>query len=232
MLTLRPSNERGHADHGWLNTYHTFSFSSYQDPKHLGFRSLRVINEDYVGPGEGFGMHPHRDMEILTYIVSGTLEHKDSLGNTGQIVPGQLQRISAGTGILHSEYNPSDKDPVHLLQIWIRPNRNGHTPGYEQKDFPIHKIKNHLVALANPEGEKGALKINQDTWLFSATLESGHSIRLEDKALRHAWIQVVKGGVEVNGVAVKTGDGLAVSDEKVWDMQAKEDAEFLLFDLA
>lgn len=232
MLTLRPSNERGHADHGWLNTYHSFSFANYHDPKQMGFRSLRVINEDYVAPGEGFGMHPHRDMEILTYIVSGTLEHKDSLGNTGQIVPGQLQRISAGTGILHSEYNPSEKDPVHLLQIWIRPNRNGHTPGYEQKDFPIQQEKNRLIALANPDGENGALRINQDTRLFSATLESGQSLRLDDKALRHAWVQVVKGALDVNGVSMKAGDGLAVSDEKNWEFKAGAEAEFLLFDLA
>jgi redox-sensitive bicupin YhaK (pirin superfamily) len=217
MVTIRPSNERGGGDYGWLKTRHTFSFNDYHDPKWMGFRSLRVINEDWVAPNGGFPTHPHRDMEIITYVLSGKLEHKDSLGTGSVILPGDGQRMTAGRGIRHSEANPSATESVHLLQIWILPDKQGHEPGYEQKSFP--------------EVEKRG-KFNQDAKLFVTLLAPGDEITQSLDAKRHVWLQVAKGEVELNGQKLHQGDGAAISEEKKLTIKATEDAEVLLFDLA
>lgn len=231
MITIRPSHQRGHADHGWLNTYHTFSFGDYHDPQHMNFRSLRVINEDLVAPGQGFGMHPHRDMEILTWIVSGSLQHKDSMGNGEVIRPGDLQHMTAGTGVLHSEFNPSATDPVHLLQIWITPEKRGLTPHYSQVSFSVDGRTNRLQKLASRDGSNGSIKINQDATLFAAVFHAGTTVRHEMVGGRHAWVQVVDGELWVNGFMLGAGDGAAVSNETALTLKAENNAEFLLFDL-
>lgn len=232
MITLRKSQERGHANHGWLNTYHTFSFANYYDPSYMGFRDLRVINEDQVHPGRGFGMHPHRDMEIITYILKGALEHQDSMGNGSVIQPGDVQRMSAGTGILHSEYNPSKTESVHLLQIWILPNQTGITPSYEQKHFSAAEKHNQLRLIASPTGEDGSVTIHQDVNLYATVLDAGKTVHHSLKSNRHAWIQVAKGEVTVNDVSLHAGDGMAVSEAQQIVIQGNQPAEFLLFDLA
>ncbi len=232
MITIRPSAERGHFDHGWLNTYHSFSFASYYDPAHMGFRSLRVINEDRVIGGAGFGTHSHRDMEILTYVLSGALEHQDSMGNGSVIFPGDVQRMSAGTGIAHSEYNHEKDQPVHFLQIWLLPERNGIVPGYEQRTFPQEERNGRLRLIAARDGREESVRINQDVDLFAATLEPGRGVTHPLKSGRHAWLQVARGGVELNGVRMVAGDGAAVSDESMLEVTATEGAEILLFDLA
>jgi redox-sensitive bicupin YhaK (pirin superfamily) len=231
MITLRPSNERGHANHGWLDSYFSFSFADYYDPGHMGFRDLRVINEDRVKGGTGFGMHPHRNMEIITYVLEGALEHKDSIGTGATMRPGDVQRMSAGTGILHSEFNPSETDPVHLLQIWIQPDRAGITPSYEQKYFPAEEKRGRLRLIAAPDGRDGAVKIHQDVELYSTILGPGEKVEHDMKPDRHAWIQVVRGTLTLNGTPLKAGDGAAISQEEKLTIDATGESELLLFDL-
>jgi len=232
MLTIRRSGERGGGDHGWLKTQHTFSFNDYWDDKWMGFRSLRVINEDWVAPNSGFPTHPHRDMEIITYVLSGQLEHKDSLGTGSVILPGDGQRMSAGRGIRHSEFNPSANEKVHLLQIWILPDKPGYEPGYEQKSFPEAEKRGRLRLIASSDGADGSVKIHQDAKLFVTLLAPGEEVRHTLGAKRHAWLQVAKGEIELNGQRLGHGDGAAVSDEKELTIKGTKDAEVLLFDLA
>lgn len=232
MIRIRPSHERGHFDFGWLDTRHSFSFGEYFDPEHHQFRDLRVINEDWIQPGQGFGTHPHRDMEILTWVLEGGVEHKDSLGSGDVIRPGDLQRMSAGTGILHSEFNASQTEPVHLLQIWLLPEAKGLAPRYSQTHFPIEERRNHLRLVASREGREGSLDIHQDADLWVVNLEGGQEVRHALPAGRHAWIQVAKGGVSVNGQALSQGDGAALSEERLVTLHSTAGAEVLLFDLA
>jgi quercetin 2,3-dioxygenase len=232
MLTIRRSNDRGGGDYGWLKTRHTFSFNDYHDPKWMGFRSLRVINEDWVAPQGGFPPHPHRDMEIITYVLSGKLEHKDSLGTGSIILPGDGQRMTAGRGIRHSEANPSATEPVHLLQIWILPDKPGHEPGYEQKAFVEGEKRGKFRLIASSDGAEGSVKINQDANLFVTLLAPGDEVTKPLGAKRYAWLQVAKGEVELNGQTLHQGDGAALSDEKALTIKATEEAEVLLFDLA
>ena len=232
MKTIRRSQERGHFDHGWLNTYHTFSFGDYQDPKHHQFRALRVMNEDWVAPGQGFGMHPHRDMEIVTYVLEGALKHQDSMGNGEALRPGEFQRMSAGTGILHSEFNPSETEPVHLYQIWLFPEKKGLTPSYEQKGFPAEERLNRFRVVASPTAREGSLRIHQDAEIHLATLEAGKGVRHELKPGRNAWLQVLRGAVEADGQTLSAGDGLAYSEEPAVAVKATAAAEVMLFDLA
>jgi redox-sensitive bicupin YhaK (pirin superfamily) len=232
VITIRPGNERGGGDYGWLKTRHTFSFNDYNDTKWMGFRSVRVINEDWVAPDGGFPTHPHRDMEIITYVLSGKLEHKDSLGTGSVILPGDGQRMTAGRGIRHSEANPSSTESVHLLQIWIFPDKQGHEPGYEQKSFPESEKRGKLRLIASNDGAEGSVKINQDAKLFVTQLASGEEVTQSLGAKRYAWIQVAKGEVELNDQKLRQGDGAAISKEKKLKIRATEDAEVLLFDLA
>ncbi|HEY8132434.1 MAG TPA: pirin family protein [Thermoanaerobaculia bacterium] len=230
MIQIRKAEERGHFNHGWLDTYHTFSFADYYDPEFMGFRTLRVINEDKVAPGRGFGTHSHRDMEIVTYVLDGALEHRDSMGTGSVIRPGEVQRMSAGTGVLHSEINPSGSEPVHLLQIWILPERRGIQPEYEQKTFPAEERKGKLRLVASKDGKDGALKIHQDAKLFAGTLTDGQPITYDLPAGRYAWLQVARGSVDVNGQTLHAGDGAAIEDERTITLSGR-DAEVLLFDL-
>jgi len=233
MLTVRRAHDRGHADHGWLQTHHTFSFASYWDPDQMGFRALRVINEDVVAPGGGFPTHPHRDMEILTYVVSGALEHADSMGTGSVIRPGELQRMSAGSGVTHSEYNHSQTEPVHLLQIWILPAEKGLDPGYEQKAFSEECRRNCLAPVASPRGDDGALTIHQDARVYASSLDPGQRVEHDLLEGRHAWIQVVRGQLNVNGERLSAGDGVGLSEEAKASLEAgAEEVELLLFDLA
>jgi redox-sensitive bicupin YhaK (pirin superfamily) len=232
MITLRPAAARGRTALGWLDSAHTFSFGDYWDPEYAGFRSLRVINEDRVAPGTGFGTHPHRDMEILTWVLSGALEHRDSLGTGSVIGPGEIQRMTAGTGILHSEYNPSADEPVHLLQIWLLPERKGLTPGYEQHTFPEAGRRGRLQLLASRDGRDGAVTIHQDADLFAAELAAGQSVTHALRPGRSAWVQVTRGAVSLNGKALRAGDGAAVRDEPEVRLTSEGEAAVLLFDLA
>jgi redox-sensitive bicupin YhaK (pirin superfamily) len=232
MIRIRRAAGRGHFNHGWLDTFHTFSFGEYFDPAHNNFRSLRVMNEDRVSPGQGFGMHGHRDMEIVTYVLSGALQHKDSLGNGETLRPGEFQRMSAGTGIRHSEFNPSATDPVHLYQIWLTPRQLGLQPGYEQKAFAESERLNRFRLVASPDGADGSLTIQQDARVFLATLSFGESISHELVPGRHAWLQVLRGRVMLNDTRLETSDGAAVSDEQLLSILAYEPAEVMLFDLA
>ena len=232
MITIRPSKQRGGGDYGWLNTRHSFSFDTFRDPKFMGFRSLRVINEDIVQPGHGFPMHPHRDMEIITYLLEGALEHQDSLGTGSVIRPGDGQRMSAGKGIRHSEKNPSQTDPAHLLQIWILPERPGLEPSYEQKTFPAEEKRGKLRLIAAPSGEDGSVSIHQDAKLYVSLLEPGQEVSHQLGKGRHAWLQVAKGAVELNGNSLTQGDGAAISNEQKLTVKGRESAEILLFDLA
>jgi redox-sensitive bicupin YhaK (pirin superfamily) len=232
MIRVRKASERGHFDHGWLDTYHTFSFARYHDPEHMGFRSLRVINEDRVGPGRGFGMHGHEDMEIVTYVLEGALAHKDSLGTGSALRAGELQRMTAGTGIMHSEFNPSDADPVHLYQIWLLPERRGLEPSYEQKAFPAGERHNRLRLVAAPDGRDGALAIRQDARLYLGTLDGGREVTHDLAPGRHAWVQVLRGTVSLNGADLAAGDGAAVSDESRLALRAGGPSEVLVFDLS
>ncbi len=231
MMIVRTGAERGHFDHGWLDTYHTFSFASYHDPRHMGFRSLRVINEDRVQPGEGFGTHAHRDMEILTWVLEGALEHKDSMGNGSIIRPGDIQRMSAGTGVTHSEFNPSREEPVHLLQIWLLPRQRGLAPGYEEKRFAPETRRGDFRLIAARDGRDGAVTIHQDADLWTALLEPSASVRHAFETGRHAWLHVAVGTVTANGVKLRAGDGAALSDEQAIEVTASDRAEILLFDL-
>ncbi len=232
MITIRPSTERGRASFGWLDSRHTFSFGEYHDPRHMGFRALRVINEDRVKPGMGFGTHGHRDMEIVSYVLEGELEHKDSMGNGSVLVPGDVQRMSAGTGVQHSEFNPSRDSPVHFLQIWILPERNGQAPSYEQKAFSEDERRGQLKVLANPGGTGGAIAVHQDVRLLGGILDAGATVTHEIPAGRHAWVQVARGRVDLNGHSLGAGDGAAVSDERSITLVARDKAEVLVFDLA
>jgi quercetin 2,3-dioxygenase len=235
MITIRPAKERGHANHGWLDTYHTFSFADYYDPKNVHFRSLRVINEDRVAPGYGFGTHPHNDMEIITYVLEGALAHKDSMGNGSAIIPGEVQRMSAGTGVMHSEFNHSKDEEVHLYQIWIFPEKKGIEPSYEQKFFPDDEKLNRLRVIASPQAEDGAVKIHQDAKLLATLLEDGKSVQHELKPGRSAWIQVARGSVNINGRTLTAGDGASIADEAqvtLTGASGNKKAEVLLFDLA
>lgn len=232
MIQLRRASDRGHADHGWLNSYHTFSFGSYYDPDHMGFRSLRVMNEDRVAAGQGFGTHPHANMEIVSYVLEGALAHEDSMGNGETLTPGEFQRISAGTGVTHSEFNPSEENLTHFYQIWLLPQSEGITPGYEQKRFDDAELKNSLRLVASPNGQHGSLSIHQDAKIYLSKLESGESIEFELASGRHAWLQVLRGAVTLNGQMLGTSDGAAVSDEFLLNIRANSQAEIMLFDLA
>jgi quercetin 2,3-dioxygenase len=237
MITIRPASQRGHADHGWLNAYHTFSFANYYDPRNMGFRALRVINEDRVAPGQGFGTHAHNDMEIITYVLEGALEHKDSMGNHGVIRPGEVQHMSAGSGVRHSEYNHSKSEPVHLLQIWLMPDSDGIKPQYQQREFSTAERSGHLLQVAKSDaaknGDASALKIHADASLYASVLQSGESVDHQLSADRHAWLQVACGGVTLNGQSLSTGDGAAISKETALQITGtQKDSEILLFDLA
>jgi quercetin 2,3-dioxygenase len=232
MIQVRKSKERGGGDYDWLKTRHTFSFNDYWDEKWMGFRSLRVINEDWVAPKGGFGTHPHRDMEIITYILDGKLEHKDSLGTGSVILPGDGQRMTAGSGIRHSEFNPSETDTAHLLQIWILPEKTGLEPSYEQKSFPESEKRGKLRLLAAKDSNNGAVKINQDAKLYVTLLAPGQEVEHVLPKGRYGWLQVAKGGVELNGQKLEQGDGAAIGDEPKITIRGTEDAEVLLFDLA
>ena len=232
MITIRKSEERGHLNYGWLDTYHTFSFDQYYDSAHMHFRTLRVINEDRVAPGKGFPTHSHRDMEIITYILSGTLEHRDSMGNGSVIKPGDVQRMTAGTGVAHSEFNPDESEPVHLLQIWIMPNARNLAPGYEQKFLSEEDRQNKLCLMASPDGSDGSVKINQDARVYASVIEPDTKLTHNLKESRHAWLQVVRGTVSVNEVELNQGDGAAINREDSLIIRAGDLAELLLFDLA
>ncbi len=232
MITVRKSKDRGHVDHGWLDARHTFSFGAYHDPAHMHFRSLRVMNEDRVQPGQGFGTHPHRDMEILTYVLSGELSHKDSMGHSRAIKPGEVQCMTAGTGITHSEFNASQTEPVHLYQVWIIPERRGLTPAYDQKSVSIADEPNTLKLIASRPGEGGLLTINQDAKVYAAALEPGAQINHALAPERHAWLQVVRGELTLNGVTLQEGDGAAISQELSLQIASDQGGELLLFDLA
>ena len=232
MIQVRKATDRGHANHGWLDTYHTFSFSSYQDPKHMRFRALRVMNEDRVAPGQGFGTHPHNDMEIVTYVLEGALEHKDSMGNGEVLRPGEFQRMTAGTGITHSEFNPSQSEPVHLYQIWLYPEAKGLTPSYEQKRFDDASLHNRLKLVASRDAADGSLTIHQDARIYLSKLDAGQGVEHPLAEGRHAWLQVLRGNVRLNGETLNTSDGAAVSDEAGLQIVAVETAEVMLFDLA
>ena len=232
MITVRPGKERGHFDHGWLDTYHTFSFSQYHDPAHMGFRSLRVINEDRVEPGAGFPPHSHRDMEIITYVLAGGLAHKDSMGNASTIRPGNVQRMSAGTGVTHSEYNGSDTEPVHLLQIWILPKTRNLPPSYEEKVFSAEDKRGRLCLVASQDAREGSARIHQDASVYASLLEAGQTVRHALAPGRGAWGHLVSGAATVNGKLLATGDGAALEHEADVEIVATAPAELLLFDLA
>jgi hypothetical protein len=232
MIRVRKAGERGHARHGWLESFHTFSFAGYHDPGHMGFRALRVINEDRVQPGRGFDTHSHRDMEIVSYGIEGALAHRDSLGNGSLIRPGDVQRMSAGTGVTHSEFNASESELVHFLQIWVLPERDGLEPSYEQKHFPVEARRGTLRLVASRDGREGSLRIHQDVALYAGLLEPGTTLSHALAPGRHAWLQVARGAVDVGGIALGAGDGAALSEEPSLLLAAHEPAEVLLFDLA
>jgi redox-sensitive bicupin YhaK (pirin superfamily) len=234
MIQLRRSSERGHADHGWLNTFHTFSFADYFDPEFMGFRSLRVINEDWVKPGMGFGTHGHRDMEIITYVLEGELAHKDSMGNGSSIKPGEVQRMSAGTGVRHSEFNHSKKDWVHLLQIWLLPEREGIKPSYEQKTFSDEEKSGKFRLIASPDASDGSVKIHQDAKVYATVLAKGDKVQKRLQPERYAWLHVAKGEVLLNGEKLTAGDSAAIQKEESIEIASGdvERSEVLLFDLA
>jgi redox-sensitive bicupin YhaK (pirin superfamily) len=232
MIRVRRAQERGGGDYGWLKTRHTFSFSEYWDPRWMGFRSLRVINEDYVAAASGFPTHPHSDMEIITYVLEGRLEHKDSLGTGSVILPGDGQRMTAGRGIRHSEYNPSNEERVHLYQIWILPEKKSLEPSYEQRSFPSEEKQGKLRLIASPDAKDGSVKINQDARLYVTLLKPAEEVEYRFGKNRHGWLQVAKGSVELNGRKLEQGDGAALSDEPAITIQGAEDSEVLLFDLS
>lgn len=234
MLNIRLSQERGSADHGWLQSKHSFSFASYYDPKHMGFRCLRVINEDIVQPSQGFGTHGHQDMEIISYVIKGELEHKDSMGNGSIIRSGDVQYMCAGTGVRHSEYNASKENLVHFLQIWILPNAKNHTPNYQQQNFSTQK-QNQLKLVVDGEGKDDSLKINQNIQLYASKLDQGHTATHQFLPDRYGWLQVIKGNLSISSasetISLQAGDGLAISEEEGLNIQANTDADFILFDL-
>jgi quercetin 2,3-dioxygenase len=231
MITLRKASDRGHANHGWLDTWHTFSFGDYYDPAQMGFRALRVMNEDFVAPGQGFGMHGHRDMEIITYVLDGELAHRDSLGTVAVLKAGQFQRMTAGSGIRHSEFNPSEAETVHLYQIWLVPEQPGLTPSYEDQEFPSAGMQNHFQLIASWDGREGVMKINQDASLYRASLAADVELTYSLEAGRHAWLQVVRGHLQLSDQVLTAGDGAAMSNEPALTLRAQSPAEVLLFDL-
>ncbi len=231
MIAVRKASERGHANYGWLDTYHTFSFGSYQDRQHVHFRALRVMNEDVVAPGRGFGEHPHDNMEIVTYVLSGALEHRDSMGNGEVLRPGEFQRMSAGTGITHSEFNPSKSEPVHLYQIWLFPERKGLEPSYEQRSFPVEGRLNALQLVASRGGDDRSLLIHTDARIFLADLKDAHGVELKLAEGRHCWVQVLRGAVSVNGIDLEAGDGAAISAERVVSIVGRGEGDVMVFDL-
>ncbi len=233
MQILRRADERGHAAHGWLDSFHTFSFAEYRDPAHMGFRALRVINDDTVAPGRGFGAHPHRDMEILSYVLDGALAHKDSTGTGSVIRPGDVQRMTAGTGVVHSEHNASRTEPVHFLQIWLIPSRRGLPPGYEQRTFPVADRAGRLCLVASPDGRDGSVTVHSDASVYAGLLGDGQAAELRLAPGRHAWVQVARGAVRVNGHELGAGDGLALSDQPAVQLfgRGRDAAEVLVFDL-
>ena len=232
MITIRRAGERGHFDHGWLNTYHTFSFDQYYDPRYMGFRNLRVINEDFVAPGRGFPMHGHRDMEIITYILEGALKHEDSMGNGSVIRPGDVQRMSAGTGVRHSEKNASADERVHLLQIWILPDTVELEPSYEQKAFDEDERRGQLRLIASQDGRAGSVTVHQDVTVFASILGAGERVEHTMDATRFGWIQVARGSINVNDTVAEQGDGVMVAGESSLQIVGNEPSELLLFDLA
>jgi quercetin 2,3-dioxygenase len=232
MITIRKSDERGHADHGWLNTHFTFSFADYFDPEHVHFRTLRVMNDDRIAGGGGFPTHPHRDMEIVTYVLEGALAHKDSMGNGSVIRPGDVQYMSAGTGVAHSEFNASETEPVHLYQIWMFPDKKNYTPTYGQKHFSADDKRGKLRLVVSPDGREGSVQIRQDNELYAAVLGKGESVKHALKPQRHAYVQVARGSLKLNGKELETGDGAAISGEKSVELTGVDEAEVLLFDLA
>lgn len=231
MITVRKSEDRGHFDHGWLETYHTFSFADYQDPDFMGFSKLRVINQDWIRPGQGFGTHGHRDMEIITYVLEGVLEHKDSMGNGSRILPGEVQFMSAGAGVTHSEFNGSAEETTHLLQMWILPAKQGTKPRYDQKKFPEEERRGRLRLVVSPDGEKGSIVIGQDASLLVGSFDKGESAVHELKPGRSAWLHVALGQVRLNGKDLGPGDGAAVRDEARLSLESVEKADVVLFDL-
>ncbi len=231
MMTVRPAGERGHADHGWLDTRHTFSFADYYDPAHMGFRLLRVLNDDRVAPGQGFGTHPHRDMEIVSYVLEGALQHRDSMGTGSVIVPGDVQRMSAGTGVRHSEFNASKSEPVHFLQIWLLPERSGIDPGYEPKTFSDQDKRGRLRLVASPDGRDGSVTVHTNALLYAGLFDQGEKAELALAKGRHAWVHVARGKARVNGRGLEAGDGAALSDEPAVTVEGIEGAEVLVFDL-
>ena len=230
MLSIRPAAERGHANHGWLDSHFSFSFADYYDPSQMGFRALRVINEDFVAPSNGFGKHPHRDMEILTYVLEGAVKHEDSMGSSEVLVPGELQHMSAGSGVRHSEMNPSDTETLHLLQIWLMPTKTGVTPVYEQKKFGVQENPNQLQLLASKDAREGSFQVNTGAELLAAKLTSGGTVTHNFRG-GYGWLQVARGTVEVAGGTLKAGDGLQITAEKELTIASKDGGEFLLFDL-
>jgi len=232
VLTVRKAEQRGHANHGWLDTWHTFSFADYYDPQEMGFGALRVINDDTVQPGKGFGTHGHRDMEIITYVLEGAIEHKDSMGNGSIIRPGNVQRMSAGTGVRHSEFNPSHEERVHLLQIWIEPNVKGVPPGYEEKKFGTRVKKGQLRLIASPDGREGSVTIHQDACVYAALLDGREQAAHRLAPGRRAYVHVARGTVEVNGTPLKAGDGARITGENELRFSGAKQAELLLFDLS
>lgn len=231
MMTIRHADQRGHAEHGWLDSHHTFSFAGYHDPRHMGFRNLRVINEDRVQAGRGFGMHGHRDMEILSYVLEGGLEHRDSMGNGSVMRPGDVQRMSAGRGVMHSEQNASRHEEVHFLQIWLLPAKAGIDPGYEQKAFSEAEKRGRLRLIASPQGQEGSVTLHADARLYAGFFDAGESASLTLAQGRHAWVQLTRGSVRVNGQVLSAGDGAALSDESELRIEGVSDAEVLVFDL-
>lgn len=232
MITIRKAEDRGHFNHGWLDTYHTFSFDRYYDPRHMSFGNLRVINEDRVAPGHGFPTHSHRDMEIITYVLKGGLAHQDSMGNGSIIKPGEVQRMTAGTGVAHSEANPSATEPVHLLQIWIMPNARNLEPGYEQKMYSDELKQGKLCLISSEDGRDGSVTIHQDADVYAVRLDPGQQVIHSLESKRKAWVQVARGAVTVNGVELEQGDGAAISDEDTIEISGRESSEVLLFDMA
>ncbi len=231
MLRVRPANERGYADHGWLKANHSFSFAGYHDPEHMGFRSLRVINDDTIDPGQGFGTHGHKDMEIITYVLEGALEHKDSLGSGSVLRAGDVQRMSAGRGVAHSEFNPSAEEPLRLLQIWILPEAKGLEPGYEEMTFTAEEKQGRLRLIAGPDAEAGAMRIHQDVRVYASLLAKGETLTMDVNPGRHLWLQVARGSLTANGQLLAQGDGLAVSEESALELVGVDQAEILVFDL-
>jgi len=231
MINLRKSHDRGHADHGWLDSFHTFSFADYYDPREMGYGPLRVINEDRVAPGAGFPTHPHRDMEILTYVLSGALEHRDSMGNGGIIRAGDVQRMSAGTGVTHSEFNASDEEPVHFLQIWIEPERAGTPPGYAQRFYPAEEKRARWRLIASRDGRDGSLAIRQDAAVYAALLDPDQTLTYSLAPKRRAYLHLARGRASLNGYPIESGDGAKISGSDTLNLAAREPSEVLLFDL-